>query len=69
MSLAKKMENLERSALSNFSILEYSIYILYEGEYSTDLGTPIETFIAYTLFLKNPQFLPDDYETRSKLST
>ena len=35
----------------------------------TDLGTPIETFIVHMLLLKNPQFLPNDYETRSKLTT
>ena len=35
----------------------------------TDLGTPIETFIVHMILLKNPQFLPNDYETRSKLST
>ena len=35
----------------------------------TDLGTPIKTFIANTLLLKNPQFSPNDYKTGSKLST
>ena len=36
---------------------------------STDLGSQIETFIVHMLLLKNLQFLPNDYETRSKLST
>ena len=36
---------------------------------TTDLGTPIETFIVHMLLTKNPQFLPYVDETRSKLST
>ena len=35
----------------------------------TDLGSPFETFIVHMLLLKNPQFLPNESETRSKLST
>ena len=34
---------------------------------STDLGTLIETFIAHILLLKNPQYLPNHYETLLKL--
>ena len=36
---------------------------------STDLGSSIETFIVHMLLIKNPHFLPNDYETRSTLST
>ena len=39
-------------------------YIVY-----TDLGSSIETFIVHMFLSKNPQFLPNEYETRSKLST
>ena len=35
----------------------------------TDLGRPFETLIVHLLLLKNLQFLPNDYETRSKLIT
>ena len=39
-------------------------YILY-----TDLGSPFDTIIAHMLLLIKPQFLPNDYETRSNIST
>ena len=35
----------------------------------TDLSNPIQTFIVHILLLENPQFLPNDYEIRSKLRT
>ena len=36
---------------------------------NTDLANPIQTFMVNMLLLKNLQFSPNDYETRSKLST
>ena len=36
---------------------------------TTDLANPILTFIVYMPLLKNLQFLPNDYEIWSKLST
>ena len=36
---------------------------------STDLDTPIETFIVHMILLKNSQFLPNDYETRYLILT
>ena len=44
-------------------------YIFKSPKYRPALGTLIQTFIVDMLLLKNPQFLPNDYETRSKLST
>ena len=42
---------------------------LQHAKYSTDLGSSIETFNVHMLLLKNLQFLPNDYETRSKSSS
>ena len=50
----------------NYYIMQIEIVVQF---LNTDLGTPIETFIVHMLLLKNPQFLPNDYETQSKLST
>ena len=51
-----------------YHIIAWSTMVV-ETRTNIDLGTPIETFIVHMLLLKDPHFLPHDYETRSKLST
>ena len=48
----------------------YSSFQMDRTQASTDLGTLIQTFAVHVLLLKiQIQFLPNDYETLSKLST
>ena len=52
----------------SFNILRIRLHLSKVPTY-TDLVTLFETFIIHMLLLKNPQFLPNDYETRWKLTT
>ena len=48
---------------------QFSLIFAPQSYLCTDLGTLIQTFIEDMLLLKDPQFLPNDYETRSKFRT
>ena len=48
-------------------IAKYSIYL--DILFCTDMGRRIGTLVRHMLLLENPQFLPKNYETKSKCPT
>ena len=71
MYFKQKQKNKNSSVMNSTSPMSESLFVMTNSIsiYYTDLGSSIETFILHMLLIKNPHFLPNDFETRSKLST